>query len=399
MIKLAIAGNPVFHSKSTKLFQILSKKHSVELKYLPISIPDCKSIIDFSEYLNLDGFNITTPIKQSIMEMLSKIDYQASNLNSVNTVLKNNNSLIGYNTDYFGILQTIWDNKLILNKKKVVILGAGSAARTAAFAIRNLNAKTYIWDRNEDKAIRVAEELSVLSISDNKLIQQINKFDYIVSTIPPNSKILRELKFSNNQIIIDTIYHNSYFNENQKIYNYTFISGYNWLINQALLSFEMFTGIHSQKEIISNEFYNQIQKKHKDFIFIGSITDDAKEILQFLANQLNFNTIFLSEEINKVNNTKGNLNNENSSTIIQDLFSKLKKSKDKNLVIFDNLQDNPYLIEIAKKYGNVIWLLNPDILSTCKNDLLYNNSDFIFMLSSDMNESKERIVSEISRLI
>lgn len=381
MLKLGIAGNPVFHSKGTVLFQLLAKKYSVQLQYLPISTPNCKSLIDFSNYINLDGFNITTPLKQSIMELMPKIDYQASNLNSVNTVLKNNNSVVGYNTDYFGILQTIWDKKLIFNKKKVVILGSGSAARTAAFAIRNLNAKIFIWDRNEEKAAKVADELVVSYISDNKLVQQINKFDYIISTIPPNSKILRELKFADNQIIIDTIYHNSFFDENQKIYNYNFISGYNWLINQALLSFEMFTGIHSRKDEIAADFFNQINKKNKNFLFIGSSKSIVNELLNHLAEQLNLNII--------------------NSNRFDEILEKLKKSQGKNLLTLnlDDILIKHNTLELFKEFGNIIWLFDPNSQNEKNADFLFSNSNYIFILSQDIQESKERIVSEIERII
>jgi shikimate 5-dehydrogenase len=49
MLKLGIAGNPVFHSKSKELFKLISKKNNIELKYLPISTFNSKSIIDFSK--------------------------------------------------------------------------------------------------------------------------------------------------------------------------------------------------------------------------------------------------------------------------------------------------------------------------------------------------------------
>jgi len=399
MLKLGIAGNPVFHSKSKELFKLISKKNNIELKYLPISTFNSKSIIDFSKNFNLNGINITNPLKQSIMELLSKIDYQASNLNSVNTILFNNESMIGYNTDYFGILQTIWDNNLIFNKKKVVILGSGSAARTAAFAIRNLNANIFIWDRIEEKAKKVAEDLVVSYINDKNLIQKINEFDYIISTIPPNSKILRELKFEPHQIIIDTIYNNSYFYDKQKLYNYHFISGYNWLINQVLLSFEMFTGIHSKKEEVINEFDNYLNTKNDNFIFVGSFTDKINELLNHLASELNFKIIDTSEKFNDLIIPQGNLIHT-FTNILDRILNEIHTSNDKYLIKFNNpLFYEPDILEMAKKIGEIIWLYDPLLDNNSNNELFFNNSDYSFILSEDIEESKERIVSEFERII
>ncbi|HOV92380.1 MAG TPA: hypothetical protein PLC04_04790 [Candidatus Kapabacteria bacterium] len=399
MLKLGIAGNPVFHSKSKELFKLISKKNNIELKYLPISTFNSKSIIDFSKNFNLNGINITNPLKQSIMELLSKIDYQASNLNSVNTILFNNESMIGYNTDYFGILQTIWDNNLIFNKKKVVILGSGSAARTAAFAIRNLNANIFIWDRIEEKAKKVAEDLVVSYINDKNLIQKINEFDYIISTIPPNSKILRELKFEPHQIIIDTIYNNSYFYDKQKLYNYHFISGYNWLINQVLLSFEMFTGIHSKKEEVINEFDNYLNTKNDNFIFVGSFTDKINELLNHLASELNFKIIDTSEKFNDLIIPQGNLIHT-FTNILDRILNEIHTSNDKYLIKFNNpLFYEPDILEMAKKIGEIIWLYDPLLDNNSNNELFFNNSDYSFILSEDIEESKERIVSELERII
>ncbi len=400
MLKLGIAGNPVFHTRSTELFQLLSEKYSIELKYIPISTPNSQSIINFSKVIDLKGLNITTPLKKSIMELLTKIDYQASNLNSVNTILLTNDSFVGYNTDYFGILQTIWDQKLIFNKKKVVILGSGSAALTAAFAIKNLNAKIYIWDRDEEKARKAADDLSVSYLNDNKLIQQLDKFDYIISTIPPNSKILTELKFSKHQTIIDTIYHSSFFHSNQNNFNYIFISGYNWLINQVLLSFEMFTGIHPQKDGYKEEFLSKPDKKYKNFIFINSSESMGNKLLQQIASELDFYFININEEISKAVTNNENLVNEIESKILQKTNKQIQNSDDKFIISVDNriISDSNNL-ELLKGLGSIIWIYDPSYIDKDQNDFNFANSDFVFILSPDIEESKERLISEIERII
>ncbi len=170
MLKLAVIGNPIFHSKSPIIHSQMAKETSIQLHYNRISCEKPEDAIYFAQDLKIDGLNVTSPFKRSILNYIKKLDYQASNLSSSNTLKFNNDEIEGYNTDYFGVLRTIWDNNLIFNKKKVLIFGTGLAAQTAAFAVRNLNSILYIWDRNEEKAKQVAENLGIRYIKSDEIL-------------------------------------------------------------------------------------------------------------------------------------------------------------------------------------------------------------------------------------
>lgn len=432
MLKLAVVGNPVFHSRSPEIFNYLSSQHNVKLHYSRISCDNVNDAIDLAKCVEINGFNVTSPFKNSVMQNVDKLDYQAVNLNSANTILFSNTEIKGFNTDYFGILKTIWDDAITLNNKKVLILGAGAAAKTAVFAVRNLNSKIFIWNRNTDKAKKIVNEFGIEHLTDKEVINSIGEFDYIISTIPPNSKILSDLKFNENQTIFDTVYHNSFFKNHQQKFGYKLVVGEKWLINQASLAFELFTGV---KPNISSLF-KYLQKNEKpiknNFVLIGFSGAGKTTLGREIAEKFNFVTLDFDEIIEKkMNMSVSEIFANYGETYFRDLERRILLELNENMKsnlnphiisvgggIFDNEQN----IEYIKSLGNVIWIYSPleisyERISKLKNrpkltsydtavelfkerkHKYFLNSDFIFVNSGDIKSTKERLINEISRLI
>ncbi len=430
MLKLAVVGNPVFHSRSPEIFSFLKQQHSLNIHYNRISCEKISEAIDFAGIMEMDGFNVTSPFKQLIIEHLEKLDYQATNLNAANTIVFKNKTKIGYNTDYFGILKTIWDNSISLNKKKVLILGTGAAARTAAFAIRNLNAIITIWDRSDEKSQKIANEFGINFSSTKEVIHTIADYDFIISTIPPNSKILTELNFTKQQIIFDTIYHHSFFVENQKKFGFKVIIGEKWLINQASLSFEFFTNIKTEAKNIFHFFNNTAQRNSKNFIFTGFSGSGKTTLSKLCASNLGLNSFDLDDIIEeKTNLSIAEIFKKYGENYFRELetqtLNELAQNPSKNNFILSvgggtlETQEN---VQLLKSMGSVVWIYSPlelafERIKTIKSRPLinnleetinlfnsrkydyFNNSEYIFINSSTIESAEERLINEISRII
>lgn len=432
MIKLAVVGNPVFHSLSPYVFSVFSQDSLNDIKYNRISAPTINDAFQFAKELNLNGLNITSPFKYDVLEMLDKVDYQASNLNSSNTVRFADQTSIGFNTDYFGILRTIWDNNFILNKQKVLILGAGAAGRTAAFAVRNLNSFVYVWDRKEFKAQKMSKEVGVKYIKTQDLLNEIDSFHYIISTIPHNSEILQQLNFSNKNIIFDTVYHNSFFKENKEKYGYQLISGERWLINQAILSHEIFVGTKPTNLPFVQDLESEKRKKNTCFILIGFSGSGKTTIGKKVAQKLNaeFYDIdtMIEEQLNKTiidifaKDGEGYFR-QRENEVLRIIVDNLKKqSKPVMISTGGGILTNQDNINLLKQLGFVIWMYSPfnTIIQRIENTIdrplikdkdsalrLYNSrkedyflhSNAIFLNTTSEEDSVSRLFSEISRLL
>ncbi len=369
MLKLSVVGNPAFHSLSPKVYQILSNANQIDLCYNRISAEKIEDAIEFAKTIRMNGLNITRPFKESVIEHLDKVDYQATNLNSVNTIRFESDILNGYNTDYFGILKTIWDNNLILNKKKALILGCGAAGRTAAFALRNLNAMIMVWDRNEEKSKEIAEEVGVNQISTKELTSNRIEFDVIVSSIPPNSSILPLLKWNSSQIIIDTVYHCSFFANNKSKYGFNVIVGEKWLFNQAILSFEIFTSKKPVELHIDKEVLNLEKKSFNSFVLMGfsgsGKSSLGKEVSEKMGFQFFDTDIMISEQqgksINEIFQEHGEAYFRSIETLVlQEINSIVRNSKQKSIIATGGgVIETPENIELINQIGLPIWIYTP----------------------------------------
>ena len=123
-MKFCLIGEKLSHSYSAKIHGLSGLNYSlVELKKekLPEFVKEC-------EY---DGFNVTIPYKKEIMKYLDRVSEQAARVGAVNTVVKKNGRLFGYNTDVGGLDYTLRRKNIDLKGKNAVVLGSGGASATA----------------------------------------------------------------------------------------------------------------------------------------------------------------------------------------------------------------------------------------------------------------------------
>ncbi|WP_125587741.1 shikimate dehydrogenase [Companilactobacillus jidongensis] len=122
-----LIGFPAMHSKSPRMHNAAMKKLNINAKYQAFEFsPNQLSVeVERLRHLNIQGFNVTMPFKNKIIDYLDGIDDLANQLQSVNTVQNVNGKWIGHSTDGNGFWQTINSHP-----KTVVLIGSGGAARS-----------------------------------------------------------------------------------------------------------------------------------------------------------------------------------------------------------------------------------------------------------------------------
>ena len=106
---VGIFGNPISHSLSPIMHNSWFKKYKLNFVYLAFNIfpQNLKSAVEAIKSLNIVGINVTVPYKVEVMKYLDKIDVDAKNIGSVNTIVNKNNKLYGYNTDWLGFIEDL----------------------------------------------------------------------------------------------------------------------------------------------------------------------------------------------------------------------------------------------------------------------------------------------------
>lgn len=163
MEQLVVVGNPVEHSLSPVLHNAALRAveledvfHYKKMRIEEERLPDLVADIRQGE---IAGANITAPHKINIKQYMDDLTEEAALTGAVNTIYKKNGRIIGHNTDGLGLLRSLRENNVHPTNKKIVILGAGGAARAIVFTLALTDPKEIvIRNRTATRAEKLVRE-------------------------------------------------------------------------------------------------------------------------------------------------------------------------------------------------------------------------------------------------
>lgn len=227
---------------------------------------DLESLIKAKNY---SGLNVTIPYKETVIPFLDELDGIAKTIKSVNTVIRRDGKLIGYNTDYYGLFKTIQYHKIAIKNKKVMIIGNGGAGKTAYFLLNNLGAANItVVCRNPKKQ----EEIPLTEI--NRYIDA----QVIINTTPvgiyPHNldNILFPLKsFYQLETVLDLVYNplKTRFLIQAESLGVKAYNGLYMLVMQAKASRELFLNDLNIDHKIAKDTYDFLNKGRHNLVLIG----------------------------------------------------------------------------------------------------------------------------------
>jgi shikimate dehydrogenase len=128
-----------------------------------------------------DGLNVTIPHKRAVLPLVDELADSARVIGAVNTIVKRDGRVIGHNTDAAGFMRGLTDAGFAVSGAKVLVLGAGGAARAVVYALSDANASVVIWNRTRERAERLALEFRADAINRSPNAT-LGMFDLIVNT-------------------------------------------------------------------------------------------------------------------------------------------------------------------------------------------------------------------------
>ena len=158
-----LIGYPVGHSVSPIIHNTLAEMYGRNLVYVPLPVEPGKlqRAIEGAEAFGFAGMNVTVPYKSEVMDSLQEIDTLAGNIGAVNTLVRTEGGYKGYNTDMEGLYRAMQSEDIKIEKERIILLGAGGAARAVAHLCALKGADTvYMLNRTLDKAEQVADEVN-----------------------------------------------------------------------------------------------------------------------------------------------------------------------------------------------------------------------------------------------
>jgi shikimate dehydrogenase len=276
MIKLGLIGYPVSHSLSPKIQNAALMACGLEGDYalFPIASEDKQALINLLNRVRaneIQGLNVTIPHKQNVIEYLDELTPTTQAIGAVNTIYLKNKKLVGDNTDAMGFLTDlkkflsespapILGEGLGVREKSAIILGAGGSARAIVYALIKDGWNISLAARRLEQAQEFASsfldyEIQITNFADLRSAT----CDLIVNTTPigmsPNtdqSPLPENLSLPSNTFIYDLVYNprNTKLVNNARAQGLRATTGLGMLIEQAALSFEIWTGHHPSREIL-----------------------------------------------------------------------------------------------------------------------------------------------------
>jgi len=256
----AIFGNPVSHSKSPLMHNATFKALDIDSCYARYQLTDGERLREKFLSLRLTGANITVPHKEHAYRACDYLDEFAQKVGSVNTIVKRDGKLYGYNTDAPGFLRAISEFEDI---KRVLFIGAGGTAQSTSVVLRDAGYDVTIINRTPARLERYISDGFVCYSFDELLgmdMHQIERFDLVVNmtsagleddSLPAPMEILNEF-LPHSKACVDVIYgKQTPFLRLAKEQNKETKDGSDMLLYQGIIAFEHFTNYsHSFKQIL-----------------------------------------------------------------------------------------------------------------------------------------------------
>ena len=211
MKKFGIIGNPIKHSLSPVLHNYWFHKYEIDANYSIINVKekDLSDVITKIRNKEYSGINITLPYKQKIIPNIDLLVNDAQMTSSVNTIyMDKNNTIIGENTDVYG-LQAAYLKKLEnVSKKRTLIIGAGGVSPSVVLSLQKSGVKEIsIINRTKEKCLFLKKKFHKLKILDwNNLKDEIENYDIIINASSLGLKDGQDFDISFENTKSDSIY-------------------------------------------------------------------------------------------------------------------------------------------------------------------------------------------------
>ena len=167
MKKFFVIGNPISHSLSPELHNFWLKKNNIDAIYEKVKLEEneLKGFIDKLRNEEIHGINVTVPFKNKVIKYIDKFSLEVETTDSVNTIYKSGNDIIGHNTDVAGFELGLRHSKINVLHKSIFILGAGGVVPSIIYSLLSMGCKKiFLSNRTFAKAEKLKKKFDEIEI-------------------------------------------------------------------------------------------------------------------------------------------------------------------------------------------------------------------------------------------
>jgi 3-dehydroquinate dehydratase / shikimate dehydrogenase len=242
-----VVGDPIVHSLSPAIMNAAFRRENVNAVYLPLHAKALKDLLTCVKEIPIHGLSVTMPYKEAILPHLDNTDSHTTKIGACNTVVRaQDGKLYGFNTDTAGIVRPLERRLNTLEGARILVLGAGGAARAAVFGLKERGCEVYILNRSLAAAKKLAHQARarIMKRPDLKKLA----FDVIINATPVGMGNSRETPLQDKEInaryVFDMVYDpaETRLLKLAKERGAQIIPGIEMFVHQAARQFEIWTG-------------------------------------------------------------------------------------------------------------------------------------------------------------
>jgi len=262
-----LIGDPVEHTLSPLLHNTAFQRLGLNYVYVAFKVEKgmLEKAVEGARALSIRGLNVTIPHKVEIIKYLDEVEELAERIGAVNTVVNEGGKLVGYNTDGPGALKALHDGGFNPRGKSVLIVGAGGAARAIAYYVAKEKPSEITFlnrslDRAEELSRKISREIGVsakaVGLSYDSLKDALEDADLLINCtsvgMAPNIEetLIPKTLLRRDMTVMDIVYNPMYTRllRDAADVGCRIVFGVDMLVNQAALSFEIWTGLKAPVE-------------------------------------------------------------------------------------------------------------------------------------------------------
>lgn len=262
-----VIGNPIGHSLSPLLHNTAFQARKIDAVFVPFLVRDLREFLGARKKFGVLGLSVTIPHKEAILRHLDGCDPLAARIGAVNTVVvRGGGRLYGYNTDYVGVLRSL-EARMRLPGSRVLLFGAGGAARAAAFALAQAGSAVCICARRPERARALARAAGAQAIARADLKHEY--FDAIVNCTPigmhPKGGCPLSGSELNCRIVMDMVYRprETELLRLARRKGIEVISGMEMFLAQGFAQYEIWTGERAPERAMRRAVESALEQEEK----------------------------------------------------------------------------------------------------------------------------------------
>jgi 3-dehydroquinate dehydratase / shikimate dehydrogenase len=262
-----VAGHPIAHSLSPLMLNTAFRRERINAVFVPLETAKIADLLTLAERIPLAGLAVTMPLKQEILPSLARMDDLSTRIGACNTIVRGpNGRLFGFNTDVSAIVGPL-ERRITLRGARVLVLGAGGAARAAVFGLKEKGAEVHILNRTPESAKELATQAKAKVFKREQLTK--TDFDVVLNATPAGmhgSKVdsLLEPDELRARLVFDMVYNpiETPLLRMAHAKGIAIIPGLEMFVHQGARQFEIWTGKPAPEADMRRVVIHALQQQH-----------------------------------------------------------------------------------------------------------------------------------------